>query len=277
MAKKETWALPVAFDGQHGERPVAVRLAGRFTEVSHHAVHHRILEESVAIFCVWGCGWYTLGDKKGVVGPGDLLLLPPGLPHGYGNTPEGAWSILWFHFSGTETVRLLGQSKADPVFHSAYSPELQASLEQLFNLIPSVRSFVDVLRVDALFTEFLCLPALQEKEPQADCVAAEGYVQKAIYYFSKHENRLPSLEETARYVGVSKFYLIKLFQKYQGLSPMEYMKAEKMKRACRLLLETHLSVAEIGELLGYSSPYHLSKCFKERFGYSPRQFRSLTL
>ena len=46
-----------------------------------------------------------------------------------------------------------------------------------------------------------------------------------------------------------------------------------MEQARALLLNSMLSVKEIAEVLGFSSQYHFSNCFKARIGKSPSDFR----
>ena len=47
-----------------------------------------------------------------------------------------------------------------------------------------------------------------------------------------------------------------------------------MRRAATLLVSTNLSVSEIALEVGYLSLSHFSRVFRERFGKTPRAFRS---
>lgn len=68
-----------------------------------------------------------------------------------------------------------------------------------------------------------------------------------------------------------------LFTKFKGLTgmtPNEFVLNYKLKRASALLrTRPDLQIAEISDLLGFSSPRYFSKCFKEQFSVSPLEYR----
>lgn len=70
----------------------------------------------------------------------------------------------------------------------------------------------------------------------------------------------------------------KLFEKVKnitGLTPNEFIIKHKMEKSIVLLKEqSDLTIAEIAYKLGFSSPAYFSKCFKDRFGITPLQFRN---
>lgn len=59
-----------------------------------------------------------------------------------------------------------------------------------------------------------------------------------------------------------------------GKSPMELIKTMRMKRACELMKETALSVADIAEQTGFQTPGYFIKVFKNHFGETPGHYAS---
>ena len=57
-----------------------------------------------------------------------------------------------------------------------------------------------------------------------------------------------------------------------GLSPVEYIKSIRMKKAAMLLAQKKFSVSEVMYLVGFSSNSYFSKCFQREFGQNPRQY-----
>ena len=57
-----------------------------------------------------------------------------------------------------------------------------------------------------------------------------------------------------------------------GLSPVEYIKNIRMKKAAMLLEQKKFSVAEVMYMVGFSSSSYFSKCFQNEFGVTPKQF-----
>lgn len=46
-----------------------------------------------------GTGTFTLGDEERVLGPGEIAIVPPGVPHGFTNTGEGPLKQIDIHLS----------------------------------------------------------------------------------------------------------------------------------------------------------------------------------
>ena len=82
-----------------------------------------------------------------------------------------------------------------------------------------------------------------------------------------------SLSGYAASTPYTKEHLIRLFREEYQVTPYEYRLRKKMEQARALLLNSMLSVKEIAEVLGFSSQYHFSNCFKARIGKSPSDFR----
>ena len=75
--------------------------------------------------------------------------------------------------------------------------------------------------------------------------------------------------ELADYVDLSRRQLQRLFQKYLLCTPSRYYLQLRLQRARELLLQTDLSLVEIGAQTGFVSSSHFSKSYKELYGYSP--------
>ncbi len=79
--------------------------------------------------------------------------------------------------------------------------------------------------------------------------------------------------ELADYVDLSRRQLQRLFQKYLLCTPSRYYLQLRLQRARELLLQTDLSLVEIGAQTGFVSNSHFSKSYKELYGHSPSSER----
>ncbi|GAS81273.1 response regulator [Paenibacillus amylolyticus] len=70
-------------------------------------------------------------------------------------------------------------------------------------------------------------------------------------------------------------YFSELFKEGAGTSFIQYVTGVRMKHALRLLKETQLTVWDITELTGFSSPSYFSSKFKRMFNMSPSDYRLL--
>ncbi|MEU4195163.1 AraC family transcriptional regulator [Kribbella sp. NPDC026611] len=83
-----------------------------------------------------------------------------------------------------------------------------------------------------------------------------------------------TLEQLGASVNLAPGYLIRLFKKSAGISPMAYLTRVRAERAAGLLIETELPVATIGAAVGWHDPSHATRRFRSVFGLSPSQYRS---
>lgn len=98
-------------------------------------------------------------------------------------------------------------------------------------------------------------------------VAAEEYMRNN---FSKGI----TVEDTSEYLSIDRRYLYKLFKKYSGISPKQYLSNIKIARACDLLLNSDMSITDVAEKIGYTDSLQFSAFFKKQTGISPRKYRN---
>ena len=75
-------------------------------------------------------------------------------------------------------------------------------------------------------------------------------------------------------VGVSPFYMSKLFKEEMGETFINYVTDKRLDKTKKLLAETDLSIKEIAGQTGYSDQNYFSRQFKNKFGISPTDFRN---
>lgn len=86
---------------------------------------------------------------------------------------------------------------------------------------------------------------------------------------------LRTLEEISRVVNLAPATICRLFQRFQGVSPYQYLLRRKMGTAAELLLEGAM-VKEAAARVGFEDPYHFSRCFKSAHGVAPNSLRRLS-
>lgn len=82
-----------------------------------------------------------------------------------------------------------------------------------------------------------------------------------------------SLATLAELAELSEYHFSRLFKRATGLSPSRYFIRLRMARARQLLLDTQLSIIEVGLEVGYSSPSHFSQVFRREVGVTPSAWR----
>jgi AraC-like DNA-binding protein len=100
-------------------------------------------------------------------------------------------------------------------------------------------------------------------------------VQRALEAVSMNPAKFRSAEDLARHCRISYSRLRKLFQDDQGESPTAMIWRLKTDQAVQLIRATGLTLAEVADQCGFSNPFHLSRCVKDRTGLSPRELRKI--
>jgi AraC family transcriptional regulator of adaptative response/methylated-DNA-[protein]-cysteine methyltransferase len=97
-------------------------------------------------------------------------------------------------------------------------------------------------------------------------------VRQAIGYLTEHWNLHPSLEELADALGISPAHCQKLFKRWCGLSPKEFVQAIALDHA-RTLLDGAASVLETAYEVGLSGGGRLHDLFVTYEAMSPGEYK----
>ena len=84
----------------------------------------------------------------------------------------------------------------------------------------------------------------------------------------------PTLSELSKLVALNEYKLKRGFKELFGTTVFGYIHHCRMNLAKNLLLDTSKSAKEIAYEIGYSSPQHFSKAFKNQFGLPPNSIRN---
>jgi AraC family carnitine catabolism transcriptional activator len=98
-------------------------------------------------------------------------------------------------------------------------------------------------------------------------------LEAAIALLERHLDQPLRPRDLARRVGLSVRQLERLTKARLGETPAELSLRLRLLAARNHLFYGDLSIQEIAVATGFSSPSVLSRCFKARFGLSPREFR----
>lgn len=77
--------------------------------------------------------------------------------------------------------------------------------------------------------------------------------------------------------GFSNKQIYRKVKQLTGMSPVEYIKSIRMKKAAMLLQQKKFTVAEVMYMVGFSNHSYFSKCFQSEFGKTPKQYMQPTV
>lgn len=87
-------------------------------------------------------------------------------------------------------------------------------------------------------------------------------------------NEMYSIENLSEDVGLSRVHLYRKMKKLLGVSPSVYMRDYKLKKAAAILSVEDIRINELAYRVGFQDANYFLKCFKEKFGISPKRYSS---
>ena len=110
---------------------------------------------------------------------------------------------------------------------------------------------------------------LAAKQAENSAAHEERFADRFRYLVFEHIREFPSLENLAKYLGITPRTLNNYCKTAFSMSPMQIFMRIKMDNAKNLLTQTEMSVKEVSDYLGFQNPYHFSNVFKRIFRCSP--------
>ena len=100
----------------------------------------------------------------------------------------------------------------------------------------------------------------------------EKFLTKSLEVAEKHLSEEEfSIEQFAKEIGMDRFQLHRKLKALTGKSPSLYLRSVRLSKAKKMIEEKTGNISEIAYSVGFSSPVYFSACFKDEFGYPPRE------
>lgn len=216
------------------------------------------------------CGCYEIG-----LGENQLRIVPEG---GAFVAPAGIRQDI-VHHNGSS-----GVMKAHWVFMNVFINDF-FSLEDVYDL-PVMLPPDSAIRVEALISEIragqsicgnyaaayrlvdllLKQAALKETFVDSSAVHLKRYIEE--HYCEKISN-----EDLAAVAVCSVPNVYRIFQKYFGLSPHNYVNKVRLEKASILLENSPYSISDVACMVGFEDQAYFAKLFKAAYQRSPKKYR----
>ncbi len=284
MPDRHTHLQPSPFQGEGTYLSHVVDVAGVVTELHHHLYHE-------LDYILTGQGVFGVGKQKVNVSAGDMIYLGRGVNHWRmseldhpvelctlviddpdmervrqarpsGKRAELPW---WRHWSKSELLanagtrgflqELVTQMRKRPQTnsHTPVSPiDERVPPADMDRLLPGIAGLLGLARSGG--------------EPGPDLHALARRVRSAPH---KHL----SLDEEAARLGVSRWWLSRVFKRRFGVTLWEYRDYARTDLAIERLLSSDISVGDLGRSLGFRSTAQFIATFKRLTGLAPGRLR----
>lgn len=245
------------------------------------ALHHyrerpQGVAQTILLYNIEGEGRIVLKDRSIPLLADHFYVLPAGIPHAYEAHKKRPWSLYWLHFSGKRSDCLarpvLVPVPVERSTHSRVSERLRLFDEVFYNLKQGFGTetleYVNLL-LSYLLASFTRLKQFRSvNQPFRD-----DPVGRSIHFMLEHLGNRLDLQGLAGAADLSVSHFSRLFSRSTGQGPITYFIQLKIQEACRLLDQQSLSVAEIGNRLGFEDQFYFSRQFRKVMDMSPTEYR----
>ena len=94
-------------------------------------------------------------------------------------------------------------------------------------------------------------------------------------FIHEHFNSKIGLEDIAEAGKVSKSTCIRLFHKYTGKSPIDFLNNYRLQMSAEKLVTTSEQITEIAYACGFGQPSYFNRLFLKEYNMTPNQYRKL--
>ncbi len=146
-------------------------------------------------------------------------------------------------------------------FSSAY---LEARIENLLKLRKQLQE---------LYRSSLTSGVISPSKPNV--VSQDDiFIQRIMTFIEDNiDNSEMTIDEIVSSVGFSRSAFFKKLKSLTGLAPVEFLKEVRVQRAAQLIETGEFNISQITYMVGMSDPRYFSRCFKQKFGMSPREYK----
>lgn len=180
---------------------------------------------------------------------------------------------------------VVGKLSADPLRQSKYwaiccvtlgtRSAIEGGLDEMeaFNLSDEYIRTIDELNSSEEIMDFIAKKVvdLTEKVRNSRGKDCPKSVRIAIDYVEKHLHENISVKDLCALSGYSENHFTRLFAKYLGKTPKQYILARKLEES-KTLLEAGFGVSEIVYTLSFCSQSAYISLFKKAYGETPKKY-----
>lgn len=102
----------------------------------------------------------------------------------------------------------------------------------------------------------------------------ENLMAMAVRLLHEEYYKPITIQDLALQLGIERRRFAYLFERYTGLTPINYLTEIRIRRA-KELLRSGISVAEVAEKVGYFDNFYFSRVFKKQIGMSPSEYKKI--
>lgn len=233
------------------------------------------VHDAVEMICVSkGQVVLTIGGEKVRLGPGDIGIAFPAVPHSYDDVSEDVEGLAMIFVPGViqefhNAFRTM-VPKSARVARKNQDPEAARLLGDMMQLAPERFPMLRLGYLHLLLAYLMPVLPLVPVNKHLEM----GLSYQVFHYISQHYTEPLSLESTAHALGISRIHLSHIFSQQLKINFRQYINTLRIDRACALLQDPANSISQIAYLCGYGNPRTFHRAFLSQCHMPPKQYRA---
>lgn len=225
--------------------------------------------------------------------PGQALIMPAGeqmaidFPEATLDTPTQCMALTVSTDFIRETVESFNHylprleqedqwSLNDENYHFSQSQDLYQTLRRLLQIFREDHVAKDYFAANALQELLLRVMQTQARHlliDHCETFSSHHRLAFAVSYIREHLDEAIQIEQLCEKACLSKAQFYRAFKQEFGLSPVDFVNRERIKRAQRILAEPGKTASDACYACGFNSLSYFNRIFKRWTGYSPTQYQ----
>ena len=239
-----------------------------------------------------GTGVHIAGEESFPVRAGDVLVIHPGVIHGYDRVSDLRLINIMYDSHKLNIPMMdcwqmplferICPGKNLPDSSAVLKPVIQLDQETLATAVKGCEELDSELKTlrpgnqfgaFTKFLELLLLLARHSTEKKLTSGKRIG-IDNVIAYIDEHFTENIPVEKMLKTANMSRRNFFRWFRISTGYTPMEFVIRKRLQLSVHYLIETDKSIGELAIICGFYDSNFFSKQFRKEFHCSPREFRN---
>lgn len=234
-----------------------------------------------------GRGMRMTGDTIMPFAEGDVVLIPPSMPHYWEYDSgmvdsNGEITYLMVAFSpefldkSIEVFPEIRNRLYGRVFPTEALKYGSRSSAEIRSALTRMRDLDDLNRLGEMLRLLPVIFTSGDNSPIGKPIRIERDIQRmqrVAEYVMAHYVHDITLDEIAAHLGMNRSSFCTFFRRNKGMTFTQFVTQYRMSTACDLLRNSHKQVSEICFAVGYNDLPHFIRVFTATYGLSPTKYR----
>lgn len=254
--------------------PFYITEIGRFYANENYSVSRDGHDSYMILYTVEGKGYIETENFRSELRAGEAVVFDCRSRHSY-RTAAQNWDFFWIHLRGTGVDGLINAINYNGIrtVKIGFANVMEHELQRIIDIagcmdicsMASVSSRIHTV-LNTMLEDSISSGELRES-------AHGGEIREAVGYIEKNYTEQINIEDIISRIHVSKYYFIRLFKQYMGVTPYSYLINYRINQSKILLRTERFGIGEIALMTGFADVSNFINQFKKQTGQKPTEYR----